>query len=229
MTDSGPPAQLDDVVTTGQRRRSPTMPFPARGSSSGIGDTPGRTIDLAGDDPEPPPQQNDPCADPATALPWNADAAAAGAVAALANKAASLNDGSSLSNREFGANLYMTNTGQVEITEIDVGPEAVVGDVPEVEILPRGTTYLNWMGDIHNHPSGDGRLSTNERNQFNARIDRMIRDFPSRTDALALAAYVVILDPASPHGYRIYAHTRGTGADELGKEVNPDAVPCPSN
>lgn len=69
MTDT-----LPDVEVTGQRRRSPSMSFPARGGGGNPGDTPGRTIDLAEDDPEPPPA-GDPCGNPDTALPWNADAA----------------------------------------------------------------------------------------------------------------------------------------------------------
>ncbi|WP_332657888.1 hypothetical protein [Brevundimonas sp.] len=225
MTDQSP-TDLGTVWVTGQRRQS-NGTFPSRGG--GGGGSAGGPVqrELEEEEPEEPQGQIDPCADPETARIWSADAAAARAVAALAAKAASLNDGSNLSNREFGANLYLGAAGQVELTEIDVGPEAVVGEVPEVEILPHGTTYQNWMGDIHNHPSGDGRLSANERNQFNARIDRMLRDLPWRTEALALAAYVVVLDPSSPHGYRIFAHTRHTDADQLGKEVNPDAQPCP--
>ncbi len=227
MTDT-----LPDVVVTGQRRK-PNGTFPSGPGGGGGGNEPGGVdqweLDEEGDPPPPPEGDGShPCDDPVQRKIWNADAAAAAAVAALAAKAASLNDGSSLSNREFGANLFLNNAAQVESTEVDVGPPAVIGDVPDVEILPHGTTYQNWMGDIHNHPSGDGRLSTNERNLFNARIDRMIRDVPSRTDALSLAAYVVVLDPTSPHGYRIYAHNRHTGEDQLGKEVNPDAQPCPS-
>lgn len=230
MTD--PTHELDEIVVQGQRRRSDgTFPAGPGGGGPGGGSSGGEhqneVEDPGTQPPEPPPPH--PCDHPDARKIWNSDAAAAAAVAALAARAASLNDGSNLGNREFGANLFINNSGQVDVTEIDVGPEAVVGDIPEVEILPHGTTYLNWMGDIHNHPSGDGRLSTNERSQFNARIDRMIRDFPSRTEALALAAYVVVLDPTAPRGYRIYAHTRQTEADQLGKEVDPDAEPCPSN
>jgi len=46
-------------------------------------------------------------------------------------------------------------------------------------------------------------------------------------DLSAIAAYVVVVDNTSPTGYRIFANTRDTPADQEGQEVNPLAQPCP--
>jgi hypothetical protein len=197
------------------------------GGGAGAPDTPGHTIPLAGEDPEPPPVE-DPCANPVSRKVWNADARAVAAIADLLGRATSLGDGSNLSNREFGANLYLDANGVVDLTTVSVGGTPATGDIPEVTIEPGGTTYLNWMGDIHNHPSGDGRLSHAEQLRFDSRISAIQNMHPDRVEAPWIAAYVVVVDATSPTGYRIYAHTAGSGPDDPGQEVNPNAQPCTS-
>lgn len=230
MTHTDPPSELDEVVVTGQRLQ-PNGLFPA--PSGGGGGIPGDDggihqdeldPDNLGPDPSPP----HPCDDPVGQKIWNADARAAMAVADLMNKAASLNDGSNLANREFGANLFLNSNGNIDLTEVSVGPTPTPGSIPEVTIEPGGTTYLNWMGDIHNHPSGDGRLSAGEWARFNDRIDAIQNLHPQRSELNAIAAYVVVLDANAPAGYRIYAHKKGDSQNSLGQEVNPDAQPCPA-
>ncbi len=224
MTQEPPPTQVDDVVVRG-RRRWPNGQFPVR-SGEGYGEDPDGPIPIeVGQEPDPP-TSTDPCADPTTAAIWNADAAAAASVAAMIAKAGSLGDGSTLTNREFGVNLIVNATGGVSFTEVSVGPTAVVGQVPNVEIQPGGATLLNWMGDVHNHPSGDGRLSEEELGLFQERLDLIEQYHPER-DLSAIAAYVVVADGSSPTGYRIYATTRDTVVDGPVAEVNPEAQPCP--
>ena len=126
MTDT-----LPDVEVTGQRRKSPSMPFPARGGGGNLGDTPGRTIDLAEDDPEPPPA-GDPCADPAAALEWNADAAAAEAAKEFARRAAARTPPETLNDREWGAYLYRAADGSIQIGPIAFGPRFSSGGVGTV-------------------------------------------------------------------------------------------------
>lgn len=224
MTDT-----LPDVVVVGQRRQQ-NGTFPAAsGSGGGVGDDGGIQQDELDPDPEDPPYSPPhPCDDPVERKIWNADARAAIAVAELMNKAASLNDGSSLANREFGANLFLDSNGYVDLSDISVGGTPTPGGIPEVTIEPGGTTYLNWMGDIHNHPSGDGRLSADEWARFNDRIDAIQNLHPQRTEMSAVAAYVVVLDANAPAGYRIYAHRKGDTQNSPGQEVNPDAQPCPA-
>lgn len=90
MTDQ-PSTNLGDVIVTGQRRR-PDNTFPDRGSDGstggGLRDDSGTQQNEVSDDPNPmDPSPGDPCADPETALPWNADAAGAGSVDKFLQKA----------------------------------------------------------------------------------------------------------------------------------------------
>ena len=226
MTDT---TNLGEIVVTGQRRRNSSYAFPSPGGSGGGGGT-GYDVPLTvSEDPNPPPPAEfNPCGNATSRKIWNADARAAAAVADLFAKAASLNDGSNLSNREFGANLFADDAGNVCLTAVTPGQTPTPGDFPEVTIEPGGTTYWNWMGDIHNHPSGDGRLNFNEYSRFEARI-RSIRELhPQRLEMAFVAAYVVVLDSTVPLGYRIYAHRAGSGANYPGEEVNPEGQPCPN-
>jgi len=223
MTDTGSPAELDEVVVTGQRRGEPHQPFPERPQPV-VWE--GQYDELTPDMVERP----DPCADPRSRRVWNADATAAAAAAALVAKAASLNDGSNLSNREFGTNLILGSNGRVEVQpNISVGGPAVGGQVPNVYIDMTGVTPTNWMGDIHNHPSGDGRLSAGEWTQFINYMSSLAATNPERSGELAyISVYVVVPDATSANGYRIYAYNRDTPYDTLGEEVNPNAQPCPN-
>lgn len=230
MTDTGPPTELGEVVVTGQRRR-PDGTFPSAGPSGGggVGDPGGvNQNELPPDQPQPEPEPN-PCAHPDSALAWNADAAAAEAAAALFAKAASLNDGSTLGNREFALNLVRGLGSHVSPQpNVSVGPVPLPGQVPSVDLDMTGTNPGNWMGDIHNHPSGDGRLSDGEWNYFINYLSSISATNPERRSELGhVSAYVVVLDATSSKGYRIYAYNRDTPYDVLGAEVNPDAQPCP--
>lgn len=221
MTDPNPPAELDDIVVTGQRRRSPSEPFPTRAEPVS---TEGQFDEREGLEELP-----DPCANPETRREWDRDAAAAGGAAALVAKAASLNDGSNLSNREFGVNLILGTNGRVQLQpNISVGNPAVSGQIPNVYIDMTGVTPANWMGDIHNHPSGDGRLSDGEWNHFVNYVSAICATNPERSDLANISAYVVVPDAASTNGYRIYAYNLATPYNTLGQEVNPDAQPCPN-
>lgn len=231
MTDPTPPHELDEVVVTGQRRR-PGGTFPAGPGGGGPGGGEGSgehqdEVEDPGTQPYQPPPH--PCDNPETAKNWNADAAAASAAAALAAELASRNDGSNLSNREAGANLILGANNRVQIQpNISVGGPAVGGQIPNVYIDMTGVTPANWVGDIHNHPSGDGRLSDGEWNQFINFVSSISATNPERSADLGyLSVYVVVPDATSARGYRIYAYNRDTPYNTLGEEVNPDAQPCP--
>jgi hypothetical protein len=225
MTD---PTNPGDIVVYGQRRQSDGT-FPTLGGGvpgGGANEPPGEDQNEI-TDPEYVPPPN-PCDHPIASKIWNADARAVAAVAALTAKAASLNDGSNLTNREFGANLFLNSAGGVSLTDVSVGPTPRPGSIPEVTIEPGGTTYLNWMGDIHNHPSGTGLLSQIERDRFDARIASIQSLHPERSEINYIAAYVVVADSSAPTGYRVYAHTRDKSASDPGQEVNPNAQACPN-
>lgn len=134
-----------------------------------------------------------------------------------------------LGNREFGAQLYLGLNNSVQVTPVSVGDPALSGQIPSVDIAWFDANPGNWMGDIHNHPSGDGRLSDGEWTNFINFLSSMSATNPERLSDLAhISVYIVVLDPSSPNGYRIHAYNRDTPYDTLGQEVNPDAQPCPN-
>ena len=216
-----PPTDLGEIVVTGQRRRDSTEPFPERPQ---IVVWEGMFDELPPDLGEPP---LDPCADPVARRAWNSDAAAAQAAKDIVAMPASLNDGSTLANREFGTNLLVSPNGSVARPSIpiSVGGPAIPGTIPSVGIDNAGRTDENWMGDIHNHPSGDGRLSDGEWTAFINEISRL-NQTTQRADLAFVSVYVLVLDSTAEKGYRIYAYTRDTPYGELGQDVNPDAQPC---
>lgn len=114
MTDQQP-TPVDDIIVVGQRRR-PGGSFPpaSGGGGGGLGEG-GVEQDELDPDGQPSGGASDPCANPDTAVPWNADAAAAAAVAAFLQAAAQLGGADapggtpSLANREFGVGLASGN------------------------------------------------------------------------------------------------------------------------
>jgi hypothetical protein len=105
MTDTGPPAELDDVVVTGQRRKDPHEPFPQRPEP--VVWEGQHAEKLPGMDEAP-----DPCADPETALEWNADAAAAEAAKEFARRAEARIPPETLNTREWGV-LSLSRNGRL--------------------------------------------------------------------------------------------------------------------
>lgn len=112
------------------------------------------------------------------------------------------------------------------MTPISVGDPAAAGEIPEVHIEWYDANSGNWMSDIHNHPSGDGRLSEGEWVDFINQVSTFRQHHPDRTELAWVSVYVVVLDPTSPSGYRIYAYTMDTPPNQYGQEVNPNAQPC---
>lgn len=212
MTD---PTDLGEIIVTGQRRQFGALHFPTNDNNwfpeEPDGGGGGMEIQL------------NPCAHPATRVIWNADAAAAAAVDAFVAKSHAVGDGGSLSNREFGANLVRDASGGVSVTSVDAGDPIQNGVVPSVTITG-AATYLNWMGDIHNHPSGIGMPSAAEWAAFTARIDAIVAAYPERSiDMAYAAAYIVV---GTPPNHQIFAFTRNSDPNQPGEEVNPDAQPC---
>lgn len=152
MTDPIPPYELDEVVVRGQRRR-PGGAFPAGpGGGGGAGDGGGEYQNEVGEN-DPPPDQVDPCADPATALPWNADAAGAATVAKFLLKAAEIgfadapNGLPSLLNREFGSFLVRGSGQSVSTGPVTAGPPPR-SDNPELGIDANHRSHRSNSGEL---------------------------------------------------------------------------------
>ncbi|MFN4288965.1 MAG: JAB domain-containing protein [Brevundimonas sp.] len=217
---SNPPTTVEGITITGQRRSDSTQPFPVMPPPIPV--MPG---DVAVIDPDVEPQYVEPCDIPAFRDRWNADAAAASAVEAFLDHAESIGDGRTLSNREFGAFLLRGAGNTIILGNVSHGAPVVPGQVSNVVLDHTGVTYQNWMGDIHNHPSGDGRPSDEDW--------RVYEDFLVAVSKLGIPThdkfmYVVIQDASvNPPVHRIYVYSEDSDRNEIGEEVNPDASPCP--
>lgn len=214
---SDPVFPVDPVVVTGQRRDDPFSPFP-----KDIGGGGGESGPLPGGDQEIDDDAGFTTADRQCGIPenrkvWEADARAAQAVKDLMAFASSLQDGSTIFNREFGANLRYDGT----TTRLS---NMRAGTVSGVDIDNNEVTDANWMGDIHTHPSGCGLPSVADQTGFN---DRMAAIGTTRSEAPYLAMYIIVKDDTASAGYRIYAYTKHSNMNATGREVDPDAQPCP--
>ncbi|WP_346927426.1 hypothetical protein [uncultured Arthrobacter sp.] len=122
MTDT---TDLGTIYVVGQRR-APGGAFPSGGSGGGGGDDGGGIQqNEVSDDPNSPSPGFDPCADPTTALEWNADAAAAEAKREFERQAAERGD-DGLFSREWYAFLYEDATGRVYVGPVSAGSQGTV-------------------------------------------------------------------------------------------------------
>lgn len=234
MTDAH---DLGTVWTTGQRRR-PGGSFPLRSDGpGGTGDDTGTTPDIR-DEPdtgEGPYPGTDPCADPATALPWNADAAGAGTVDKFLTKAAEIgfadapNGVPNLLNREFGAFLIRGTGQSIESTPVTAG---LAGSPTDLVLELHNTTPHNYQGDAHSHPFGNPLPSTADWNGFMAN-NRAARHAGRTGETFYM--YIAAAD-ANGGPPTIHVYQDGPRAADspdppkptaAGPEVNPNAQPCP--
>lgn len=234
MTD---PTNVDEIVVVGQRRRYSHETFPSAGSGGDPNDG-GTTPDVRDElDPsENPYQVPDPCADPQTALPWNADAEAAASVADFLQAAAALGDtrngAAHLGNREFGRMLSRGSGSSVVGNGVSWGdPPDPSGNVATMTIGTDGITNLNYIGDIHTHPFGTAIPSQRDWDGFLA--NNAIARAAGRTQE-TFYLYIVTIDQyGNPSSIRVYQDgPRAQGSPDParptteGPEVNPDAQPC---
>ncbi|NBB51305.1 hypothetical protein GVN24_23765 [Rhizobium sp. CRIBSB] len=233
MTD---PTPVDEIVVVGQRRL-PGGTFPARGGG-GPGDSGGDQQIEVTDDPGQPTPPPDPCANPETAVPWNADAKAAASAADFLAHAATLggadapNGLARLSNREFGRGLARGPGGSVSGNAVSHGPPLVPGSgVASITINMDGITPYNYIGDVHSHPFGTTRPTELDWLSFMA-TNAQARDVGRTQETFYL--YIITVDqngnPSTIHVYQDGPRAANSPSPprptETGPEVNPDAQPC---
>lgn len=219
------PTDLGEIVVTGQRRRGPgAFPIISKGNDSG-GTVQQEEVEEGGSGGGGFEIENDPCSDPTSKVVWNADAAAVAAVAAFIAKSQAVGDNGLLSNREFGTNLVRDAAGGVTSTYVDAGPALQNGVIPSVTITGPATLQ-NWMGDVHNHPSGIGMPSAGEWYAFQQRVADIISAYPQRAAEMAHAALYIVV--GSPPNHQIFAFKRSDDPNQPGQEVNPAAQSCGS-
>lgn len=214
MTDT---TNLGTVWVVGQRRRpNGTFPPASTGGGGGLGEDGGiqqDEIDPDGSGPDGP--ALDPCSNPATALDWNADAAAAEAKRQFEAKAQELGD-DGLYEREFGAQIYQRADGSIYLGPVTYG-DPMTGTFGFDE---SGATQGNLVGEIHSHPGGNLVPSAADW----ARLDHW-----SGWTGRNFRSYVVARDPADPNSefrIRVYDTTSDRDIDAIGPEVNPEATQC---
>lgn len=219
MTDQ-PPTDLGDIWTVGQRRQ-PNGLFPRPGGAGGSGGTgdDGETHQQeVGDEDPTPGTYVDPCANPSTALEWNADAATAEAKRRFLAKAAELGDDGLLM-REFHAFLYRDEAGHIQVGEVSAGNRVGSTEPATVGEDWTGITPDNLIGEIHNHPGG-GVAPGGDWQRFDG-ITNWISQFAGSQRASEYRHYIIAADVT-----RVY-NASSPRDDSPGPEVNPEGVPCP--
>lgn len=242
MTD---PAELDEVVVTGQRR-APGSNGPYGGGVTGggaPGDAGGIHQDQVGENPEQPPLPVDPCADPETAYDWNADAAAADTVKDIKVYASDTHPGEDgINEREYGAVLWALPDGSMvhgpitfgADTFLNPGPDGVPGVVLDYTSPAPGAILV---GTVHSHGPGGYVMSGgnyNDRDQAVLSHSQSYREWQGqpRDDA---RLYIAADPPAEyenrgPTKINVYEERNRDAAiaGVEGPEVNPEAMPCPA-
>lgn len=237
MTDTH---ELDEVVVTGQRRR-PNGTFPS--GPGGGGNEPGGVdqweLDEEGDPPPPPEGEGShPCDDPETALPWNADAAAAAAIAAFRQAAAGLGEADApggipnLGRREFGRGLARGSGASVWGNAVSWGNPPGTDGVSSMTLDMTGISTLAYIGDVHSHPNGNPLPSQADWDGF-MNSNQQARNAGRTQETFYL--YIITVDSSgNPSSVRVYQDgARSANSPNpsrptsTGPEVNPDAQPCP--
>ncbi len=213
MPDSTNPG---DIWVVGQRS-TPGGTFPSAGGN-GSGDHGNGGTHSNQDEGEQPGLEApfNPCAQPDTALEWNADAAAAAALAMFKQKAAELGD-TGLYNREFGCQIYQAADGSMYLGPITWG-DTMAG---AVTIDQSGATSANLIGEIHSHPSPQMEPSSADWDRLNIFSDYTGSNFRS---------YIVsrdLNDPSSDFAIRVYDTSSDQSSNDPGPLVNPEGSPCP--
>ena len=252
MTDQ-PPTNPGDIWVTGQRLL-PSGLFPQRGGGGGGGGggDDGETHQQeVGDDNSAPGVYADPCADPATAVDWNTDAAAAQTTKDLEEFAdAEPSTGAKgFNEREYGAALWQRADGTVirgpmrhsEQTFAEAAAAAATGGTG------RPTVAIDWnppepglapIGSVHTHGVG-GTTPSGHRDYLESDVGHLFGIAAQRNALLGpgrgAEARIYIAsktfgqyETPGPIKINVYDETNidAAIAGEEGPEVNPDGQPC---
>lgn len=238
MTDPNPPTELDEIVVIGQRRRYHTDLFPS-GGWEGAGET-GGLIRETGDADQGGGDNTDPCANPETALDWNADAAAAEAAREFERRASTRNPPETLNNREWGVALFEMPDGRVVLGNITHSAYTFQNPGPDGRV----SVAIDWtapaggvlVGMAHSHSAGSHLPSGSSPTSDDQDSLRYIRDVRSQIglnpDQARIYIIALTTGPAGASQYAkvsVYNHQNQQAAiaGTEGPEVNPEAQPCP--
>lgn len=240
MTD--PSVNLGEIVVVGQKRRSDGSFPPAAGGAGGGGGGGEGGIEQDELDPnyQPPPVPPHPCDDPAEALEFNIDAAAAAGTKEFdrLGKAAGENG---INDRERGAYMYRRSDGTIALGPIAQSerfdsnlPIAVYPDLGDID-------PSTVVGYIHSHPAGQhtpsgpsprGELGPGDIGFFRNTLVPMMAGSSVRPRMYVAAQNQVGSDQRQYNQTNYYdANTIQNAVDTTtpgpGSEINPEAAPCP--
>ncbi len=226
MTDTGPPFDLGDIYSVGQRRR-PGGSFPTGGGGGSGGNSdipPDEPLETEEGDPNGGELPLHPCSDPETALDWNADAAAAEALRRMQEDA----DDPLLDGRERSFVIYRNPlTGRIQLGNIAVGPNRGGEVQPDDTGINRG----DIIGLIHSHPGSGPYPSGPDRTNFTEFWQPEIAANGGDPSAFRLYLVGTRTDPGGQARLqiRVYDQSNLEGDENNpGPEVNPNAEPCPN-
>ena len=232
------PAELDDVIVVGNRRRSGST-----GAFGGGGGGPGESggihqQEVSPDEPDPP-YQYDPCDTPEKRLEKAADAAAALAAAAIAAAAAAAGE-DCLNYRERGCYLFLESDGSVSIGEITEGLPFENGGVGSVGLSYSGRNPGTIIGSVHSHSVGNhlpstGPAPTNDgdRGHFRGLVNTINAAGGNGANAriYIVAPRTTSAGEPSSNVISVYGESNldaSIADQEPGPEVDPNGQPCPS-
>lgn len=245
---------VEGITVVGQRRVASGLGFPIRpgGGGGGGGTSGGEEENTLPDDPnwgQPELLVQDPCANPASALAWNADAAAAKTTRDIEAFAASnFPSEQGINDREYGAALWEMPDGSIiagpitaseftffeaaQILREDQNARVSV----ELDWTPPGPGAVHW-GTIHTHnmdaflPSGN---SYSDGDQGVLTYSQNLREAQKPGAGSQASLYVVARKPGSYEALgptKIVHYDQRNRDDAIsgqeGSEVNPEAQTCP--
>lgn len=223
MTDTLPP-----VIVIGQRMTAagtyPSRPAAPSGSGGSPSEPGGVDQNELDPDAQPGGGEGDPCSDPATALDWNVDAAAAKAYAYFLKRGREEdNDTDGFLSRERHVYIYQRPDGSVYFGPLATGLQGQVqGD--ETGIAPD-----ILIGSVHNHPGGTWAPSGTDWSNFD-HITNWMTLHGQHARAQMYRIYVIGVDSSegAPRlSIRVYDKNSSRAPEEFGLKVNPEGQPCP--
>ena len=244
---------VEGITVVGQRRVASGLVFPIRpGGGGGGGGGDGEEENTLPDDPnwgQPELLVQDPCANPASALAWNADAAAVKTTRDIEDFAASnFPSEQGINDREYGVVLWEMPDGSIvagpikasKFTFFEAAQMADEGNSANVSVeldwTPPGPGAVH-LGTVHTHymnsflPSGN---SYNAADQSVLTYSQGLREAQRPNAGGQASLYIVAKKPGSyetpgPTNIVHYDQDNRDAAiwGEEGPEVNPDAQPCP--
>jgi hypothetical protein len=176
----------------------------------------------------------DPCADPDTALEWNADATAAEATKEFARLAAEQVPPETLNDREWGAYLYRQSNGSIRLGPINHGLPFSSGGIGSVALIESGPPD-DIIGSVHSHGSGNHLPSSGTVDQPG--------DMQNLTGMIAYTGnssfrMYIVAQNQGPSGFsqynqiNVYDQSNAQASRDSftnGPEVNPNGTPCLGN